>query len=48
MGVSKYWQLDCWFNNLLGLTTKKPSKVCIADPVWGEPPETGYYSETCL
>ena len=32
-GVSDHWRLDCLFNNLFGLTTKKTSKRRITSPL---------------
>ena len=34
--VSNHWQLDCSFNSLFRLTTKKISELHITDPLWGE------------
>ena len=31
--ISSYWQLNCLFNNLVMLTTKKESKHGITDPL---------------
>ena len=36
-----YWQVDCLFNSLFMLITKKMPKLRIANPLWGEPPVTG-------
>ena len=37
-------QLDCMFNNLLGLTAKATSKLYITGPLWGG--STGYPGES--
>ena len=34
-GISDHQWLDCLFNILFRLTTKKISKLCINDPLWG-------------
>ena len=33
-GISNPWLIDCLFNSLLRLTTKKTSKFLIAGPFW--------------
>ena len=36
--ASNHRQLDCLFNNFLGLTTMKTSKLSVAGSLWGNPP----------
>ena len=40
-GISNHCQLDCLFNYLLRLITKKASKLHVTENLWGEPPLTG-------
>ena len=35
-GIPNHHQVNCFLISLLRLTTKKPSKVCITGPLWGE------------
>ena len=42
-GVSNHWPIDCLFNRLCRLTTKQTQKLCITDPLWGEPPCHRFY-----
>ena len=35
-GITYHWQIDCLFNSLLRMTTKKTSKLHITRPFWGE------------
>ena len=46
--VSNHRQLNCLFNSLFRLTTKKTLNFRNTDPLWGEQPVTGGYPHTRL